>query len=154
MLRRGPQAWLTPRWSLPRGVGAARDPRIFTEPRRPGVAPPSSSSSTGAVLLPGEAARREATNVRLAEESFYREAKRAAVLSLPAIAERTRRAEIEKARFRLTGGLPDVGRDSIASRTRTIEVVVALAQTKGNELLVLSECHARKRHESRACLRR
>jgi hypothetical protein len=66
----------------------------LTEPRRPGVAPPSSSSSTGAVLLLGEAARREATNVRLAEESFYREAKRAAVLSLPAIAERTRGASV------------------------------------------------------------
>jgi hypothetical protein len=66
----------------------------LTEPRRAGAAPAAPASSTGAVLLPGEAARREATNVRLAEEAFYREAKRVATLSLPAIAERTRGASV------------------------------------------------------------
>jgi hypothetical protein len=66
----------------------------LTEPRRAGAAPSSPVSSGGAVQLPGEAARREATNVRLAEEAFYRDAQRVAVLSLPAIAERTRGASV------------------------------------------------------------
>lgn len=68
----------------------------LTEPRRAGVAPSSSatSSSMGTIHLPGEAARREATNVRLAEEAFYREARRVAVLSLASIAEHTRGASV------------------------------------------------------------
>ena len=69
----------------------------LTEPRRPsGVVPPTSSSVTGqgAVHLPGESLRREATNARLAEEAFYREAKRVAVLSLASIAEHTRGASV------------------------------------------------------------
>jgi hypothetical protein len=68
----------------------------LTEPRRGTAAPPPStpSSSVGAVHLPGEGARREATNVRLAEEAFYREARRAAVLSLTSIAEHTRGASV------------------------------------------------------------
>ena len=42
----------------------------------------------------GASARREATNVRLAEEAFYRDAQRIAALSLPAIAESTRGATV------------------------------------------------------------
>ena len=70
----------------------------LTEPRRTEGAPASSSTfsggSGGAVHLPGEAARHEATNARLAEEAFYREGHRVAVLSLPAIAERSRGASV------------------------------------------------------------
>ena len=43
---------------------------------------------------PGSAARRDAANVRLAEQAFFREAKRVDVLALPAIAERTRGASV------------------------------------------------------------
>jgi len=43
---------------------------------------------------PGSASRREAANVRLAEQAFFREAKRVDVLELPAIAERTRGATV------------------------------------------------------------
>lgn len=43
---------------------------------------------------PGSAARREAANVRLAEQAFFREGKRVDVLELPAIAERTRGATV------------------------------------------------------------
>jgi len=43
---------------------------------------------------PGTAARREAANVRVAEQAFFREAKRVDVLLLPAIAERTRGATV------------------------------------------------------------
>ncbi len=60
--------------------------QALTEPRKAGAAPPSSpigSGSAGAVHLPGESERREATNVRLAEAAFYREAQRVATLSLP-----------------------------------------------------------------------
>jgi fibronectin type 3 domain-containing protein len=46
------------------------------------------------VHLPGEAARREATNLRMVEEAFYQESKRAAVLSTPDIAERSRGASV------------------------------------------------------------
>jgi hypothetical protein len=43
---------------------------------------------------PGSAARREAANVRLAEQAFYREATRVDILAVPAIAERTRGATV------------------------------------------------------------
>lgn len=43
---------------------------------------------------PGSAARREAANVRVAEQAFFREARRVDVLELPAIAERTRGATV------------------------------------------------------------
>ena len=43
---------------------------------------------------PGSAARREAANVRVAEQAFFGEAKRIDVLELPAIAERTRGATV------------------------------------------------------------
>ncbi len=43
---------------------------------------------------PGSAARRDAANVRLAEQTFFREAKRVDVLELPGIAERTRGATV------------------------------------------------------------
>ena len=66
----------------------------LTQPKRAGAPPASSGSSVGAVHLPGEAARREATNARLAEQAFYQEAKRVAVLSLAAIAESTRGASV------------------------------------------------------------
>ena len=70
----------------------------LTEPRRPNAGPvstiPSSGGTGGAIHLPGEGARREATNERLAEQAFYKEAKRAAVLSLSAIAELTRGASV------------------------------------------------------------
>ncbi|MEP6994186.1 MAG: hypothetical protein ABI968_06650 [Acidobacteriota bacterium] len=69
-------------------------PSLTTPPRAGAAAPSASASSVGAVHLPGEGARREATNRRIAEEGFYREAKRAAVLSLSAIAERTRGASV------------------------------------------------------------
>ncbi len=69
----------------------------LTEPKRAAPPPAASaptSGSGGAVHLPGEAARREATNERIAEEAFYGEARLAATLSLSAIAERSRGASV------------------------------------------------------------
>jgi hypothetical protein len=70
----------------------------LTEPRRGGGAGPTSgvpsAGGVGVIHLPGEGARREATNERLAEQAFYREARRAATLSLSAIAELTRGASV------------------------------------------------------------
>jgi hypothetical protein len=70
----------------------------LTEPRRGGGGGPvssvPSSSGVGVIHLPGEGARREATNERLAERAFYNEARRAAVLSIAAIAEHTRGASV------------------------------------------------------------
>ncbi len=71
----------------------------LTEPRRGGsgggpVASVPSSSGGGVIHLPGEGARREATNERLAEQTFYKEARRAAVLSISAIAEHTQGASV------------------------------------------------------------
>jgi hypothetical protein len=67
------------------------DPSPAIAPARPpaarGPAPPGDEA-------PGSAARREATNVRLAEESFYREAKHVDSLPVAAIAERTRGATV------------------------------------------------------------
>jgi hypothetical protein len=76
-----------------------RPPSELTAPRRTGGAPPPSvagaTGATGAVHLPGETERREATNVRLAEEAFYGQSKRVASLSLSAIADSTRGAALE-----------------------------------------------------------
>jgi hypothetical protein len=73
-----------------------RPPPELTAPRRAGGAPgPTSPGSGGVVQLPGATERREATNVRLAEEAFYQQAQRVASLSLPAIADATRGASVE-----------------------------------------------------------
>ncbi len=74
-----------------------RPSAALTTPRAPGAGaagPPPSSGSTGELRGMGSAARRTATNVRLAEEAFYQEAHLAAELSLPAIAEATRGASL------------------------------------------------------------
>jgi hypothetical protein len=55
---------------------------------------PSSGGSSGELRGLGYAERRAATNVRLAEEAFYDQAQRVAVLTLPAIAESTRGASV------------------------------------------------------------
>jgi hypothetical protein len=66
-------------------------PAAMTTPRptpaRGGPAPPGDQA-------PGSAARREAANVRLAEEAFFREAKKVDTLPVAAIAERTRGAAV------------------------------------------------------------
>ena len=70
----------------------------LTEARRPSAGPASSvpiaGGTGGPIHLPGEGARHEATNERLAEQAFYKEAKRGAVLSLSAIAQLTRGASV------------------------------------------------------------
>jgi hypothetical protein len=69
----------------------------LTAPRRAGAAPPTSSgtySSSGVVQLPGATERREATNVRLAEETFYGSSERVASLHGPEMAEATRGASL------------------------------------------------------------
>lgn len=70
---------------------AADLPAAMTKPRptpaRGGPAPPGDQA-------PGSSARREAANVRLAEESFFREAKKVDTLAVAAIAERTRGAAV------------------------------------------------------------
>ncbi|HEY3202359.1 MAG TPA: hypothetical protein VGL03_01750 [Thermoanaerobaculia bacterium] len=65
-------------------------------PKKTGPAAPPTTSATGpgVVNVPGGAGRRAATNVRLAEEAFYREARLAASLPLAAIAELTRGASV------------------------------------------------------------
>ena len=64
-------------------------PAVATPPRTPvpGAAAPGDQA-------PGSAARREAANVRLAEEAFYRDAKLVGSLPVTAIAERTRGATV------------------------------------------------------------
>ena len=68
----------------------------LTAPRPAGRAAASAPSggATGELRGLGAAARREATNVRLAEEAFYRDSQRIAALSLPAIAESTSGATV------------------------------------------------------------
>ena len=58
--------------------------------RRPGRGGTSSAELRGL----GSSERRAATNVRLAEEAFYRDSERVAALSLPAIADATRGASV------------------------------------------------------------
>ena len=73
-------------------------PPALTTPSPSGGAPPppvsSSGGSSGELRGLGYAERRAATNVRLAEESFYDQAQRVAVLSLTDIAEGTRGASV------------------------------------------------------------
>jgi hypothetical protein len=70
-------------------------PPALTAPS-PAGAPPAGAAggSSGELRGMGLAERRAATNVRLAEEAFYREAERVAALSLPAIADATRGASV------------------------------------------------------------
>ena len=62
----------------------------LTAPRPPPSAASSSSGDRRTDQAPATAQRRAASNVRLAEEAFYRDAKRIAVLELPTLAEHTR----------------------------------------------------------------
>ena len=77
---------------------AVKPSPALTAPRPAGAGAAASSSSiasTGSVVhLPGEAARREATNLRITEEAFYQESKREAVLSTSEIAELSRGASV------------------------------------------------------------
>jgi len=65
----------------------------LTSPRPP-AAGPSLSAGSASDRAPSAAARRVASNVRLAEEAFYRDAERVGVIELPAMAEHTRGAMI------------------------------------------------------------
>ncbi|HSS44485.1 MAG TPA: hypothetical protein VLO07_04005 [Thermoanaerobaculia bacterium] len=69
------------------------DPSPALTSARP-TAAASSSGGRSSDRAPAAAARREAANVRLAEEAFYRDAERVAVLELAALAELTRGATI------------------------------------------------------------
>ncbi|HEY6066569.1 MAG TPA: hypothetical protein VIY96_10450 [Thermoanaerobaculia bacterium] len=62
-------------------------PRPTPRPGGGGPAPPGDAA-------PGSSARREAANARLAEEAFFREAKKVDTLAVTAIAERTRGATV------------------------------------------------------------
>lgn len=66
----------------------------LTAPRSAGRATGATTGTTGELRGLGASARREATNVRLAEEAFYRDSQRIAALSLPAIAESTQGATV------------------------------------------------------------
>jgi len=71
-------------------------PAALTAPPRAAgpAAPPTSAGSSGELHGMGAAARRTATNVRMAEEAFYGNAGLVAGLSLAAIAEATRGASV------------------------------------------------------------
>jgi hypothetical protein len=69
-------------------------PALTAKPRSGAGAPASAPTGTGIVHLPGATERRAATNVRVAEESFYQTAQGIASLPLTAIAEHTRGASI------------------------------------------------------------
>lgn len=71
----------------PPGLGTPR-------PAGPAGRPSTGVTGTGAVNLPGATERHAATNVRLAEETFYQSARVVAKLSLSAIAELTRGASV------------------------------------------------------------
>jgi len=90
-------------------------PPALTAPRPAGAsgAAPSSGSS-GELRGMGTTARRTATNVRLAEESFYQNAELAAGLSLPAIAESTRGASVVYRDSLLTLFTPEKGPQPLA----------------------------------------
>ena len=62
----------------------------LTAPRRPAPAAPAPRTDEA----PGAAARQAAANVRLAEENFYRDAERVAVLPIAELARRTRGATL------------------------------------------------------------
>ena len=66
----------------------------LTAPRQTGRAAGAPGGTAGELRGLGAAARREATNVRLAQEAFYRDSQRIAALSLSAIAESTRGATV------------------------------------------------------------
>jgi hypothetical protein len=70
-------------------------PPSLTTPRRTGE--PSAAAGGGVTTtmhLPGQAERRAATNVRIAEEAFYDLSRKVAVLSLSAIADLTHGASV------------------------------------------------------------
>ncbi len=66
----------------------------LTSPRRSSAPAAGATTGTGVVNLPGAGERREATNVRLAEEAFYQAAQKIATLPLAELAERTRGATV------------------------------------------------------------
>ncbi|MGH9365465.1 MAG: fibronectin type III domain-containing protein [Thermoanaerobaculia bacterium] len=70
------------------------NPSAVLTSARPPAAAPSSSGGRSSDRAPAAEARRAAANVRLAEEAFYRDAERVAVLELAALAEHTRGATI------------------------------------------------------------
>ena len=71
-------------------------PPALTAARGAGAASASTSAQTGtgAVRLPGAAERRAATNVRLAEEAFYRASQKIATLSVLEISRLTQGASV------------------------------------------------------------
>ena len=70
-------------------------PPSLTAPHRAGSnVAAAGQTGTTAVRLPGASQRREATNVRLAEEAFYQGSERIDALSVPALAEHTRGASV------------------------------------------------------------
>jgi hypothetical protein len=70
------------------------NPSAALTSRPPPSAVSSSSGGQHADRAPGAGARRAASNIRMAEEAFYRDAQRIAVLELAALAEHTRGATI------------------------------------------------------------
>lgn len=71
----------------------ATDPSPALAPR-PTPARGAAPAAPAGDAVPGSTARREAANVRLAEEMFFREAKKIDTLAVSAIAERTRGATV------------------------------------------------------------
>ncbi len=69
-------------------------PGLMAPRRAGGAASAVGSTSTNAVRLPGASERREATNVRMAEESFYQASQSIATLPVTALAEHTRGASL------------------------------------------------------------
>jgi len=70
-------------------------PPSLTAPHRAGAnLAAAGQTGTAAVRLPGASERREATNLRLAEEAFYQGSERIAALTVPALAEHTRGASV------------------------------------------------------------
>ncbi len=72
----------------------AKPSPALTAPRATSRAAGAPTGTTGELRGLGAAARREATNVRLAEEAFYRDSQRIDSLSLSDIAESTRGATV------------------------------------------------------------
>jgi hypothetical protein len=71
-------------------------PPSLTTPRRAGEPQPAAAGggTTTTMHLPGQAERRAATNVRVAEEAFYGLSRKVAVLSIAAIADLTHGASV------------------------------------------------------------